>query len=286
MANQVSVRVSSNSANESIRQKLRSTTESVLKQYFGQTLNTVPGMVDIFMALMLKESQFNVNAEYATPLPFVKPGTGANDYRYSTVIQNMLTPGNPNYSFQKADNEPQGRTAMGLTQVMGWNIIKGASGTGKCLVENYRPDLVAKLCISPGDSVRSKLLGDANVSTSIVAGLVVLESKYRTGYAKNGGWAVKLGSGKSARELQFPSRIYSSVAGYLGYSSTGDANNTTYSGYANEIVGGSFYAASNGPSAPMVTTTKTQTAIGSSSGPATLGGTGTIPGCIAVAAAA
>jgi len=284
MAN-TAIKVTSNSANEAIRQKLRSTTESVLKQYFGQTLNTVTGMSSIFMALMLKESQFNVNAEYATALsPYTS--SGAADYYNSTVIQNILTPGNPSYSLQKTYNEPEGRRAVGLTQVMGWNIVKGASKSGKCLVEQFRPDLIGTLCISPGDSVRAKLAGEANITNSILAGLVVLESKYKAGYAKNGGWAIKLGSGSSARELQFPSRIYSAVAGYLGYSSTGDANNTTYSGYANEIVGGSFYVAANGPSAPMVTTTKTQTAIGSSSGPATLGGAGTIPGCIAVAAAA
>jgi hypothetical protein len=275
------IKVASNSADEALRQKLRSTTTSLLKQYFGQTLNTVPDIVNIFMALMLKESHFNVNAAYATALsPY--NSSGAADYYNSTVIKNILTPGNPASSLQKRDNEPEGRTAIGLTQCMGWNIVKGASISGKCLVEQFRPDLVGTLCINPGDSVKAKLSGEANISNSILAGLVVLESKYRAGYAKNGGWAIKLGSGKSSRELQFPSRIYSSVAGYLGYSSAGDANHTTYTGYANDIVGGSFYAAANGTSAPRVVTTKIQTAMNSSNGPVTVGGVGMIPGCVAI----
>ena len=281
MAN-TAIKVTSTSADEAIRQKLRSTTNSLLKQYFGQTLNTIPDITNIFMALMLKESHFNVNAQYATALnPYTS--SGAADYYNSTVIRNMLTPGNPSFSIQKRDNEPEGRTAIGLTQSMGWNIVKGASAkTGKCLVEQFRPDLISTLCINPGDSVKAKLSGEANITNSILTGLVVLESKYKAGYAKNGGWAIKLGSGSSARELQFPSRIYSSVAGYLGYSSGGDANHTTYTGYANEIVGGSFYLAANGASAPRVVTTKLQTAMSSSNGPVTVGGVGMIPGCVAV----
>ena len=92
MAN-TAIKVTSTSADEAIRQKLRSTTNSLLKQYFGQTLNTIPDITNIFMALMLKESHFNVNAQYATALdPYTS--SGAADYYNSTVIRNMLTPGN------------------------------------------------------------------------------------------------------------------------------------------------------------------------------------------------
>lgn len=271
------LRVSSSSANEAVRQKLRSTTADLLKQHFGSTLNTVPDMVNIFMALMLRESSFNVNAEFSHPLsPFTS--SGAFDYQNSTAIQQILTSGEP----QKIANESQGRTALGLTQVMGWNVVRGASKAlgGKCLVEKYRHELAGTLCVNPGDDIRSKLQGEGNISNSILAGLVVLESKYNYGpYYKNGNWVVKVNS----VELTFPSRIYAAVAGYLGYASGGDANSTTYLAYANDIIGGSFYRLANGSSAPSVYTSNPQSATVASAGPTTSGTTGSLPGCIAAA---
>lgn len=272
--------VASVSSNEAFRQTLRSTTEGLLKQYFSSTLYTVDDMSNIFLALMLKESSFNANARYKAPLdPYTS--SGAKDYYFSPAIQSILS-GSGN--FDQKQNEPEGRTALGLTQVMGWNIVKGASRSGKCVVEQYRPDLVSRLCINPGDSAAYKLLGPDNIENSILAGLVVLESKYKIGSpTQSGGWGVRIVSGGTSQILQFPSRIYSAVAGYLGYG-TADANGTNYLTYASQIVGGSVYAAANGAAAPSISGFKSQTAAVAYSGPTTSGKMGTVPGCVAAAA--
>jgi hypothetical protein len=275
----MATQVTSQSGNDALRQKLRSTTEGLIKQYFGPTLGTVSDMTNIFMALMYQESTFNVNAEFSTPLSPIT-SSGAADYYNSSAIQSLFQ-GNP--SDQRLaviyQNEPQGRTAIGLTQVMGWNIIKGASKSGKCVVEQFRPDLASILCINPGESVRAKLLGEANMSNSILAGLVVLESKWKAIHPSGSDWSIKVGG----KTLLFPSRIYGAVAGYLGYSGS-DANGTTYTKYANAIIGGSMYAAANGPVAPSVGTARVQTAAVAAKGPLTIGGVGKIPGCVAKAA--
>jgi hypothetical protein len=164
---------------------------------------------------------------------------------------------------------------MGLTQVMGWNIIRGASKSGKCLIESARPDLAGRLCVSPGDSVAAKLKGSANIENSILAGLVVLESKYKTGYAKNGYWAVKIGN----QERVFPSRISAAVSMYLGMGLK-DAAGTTPTSYAQEIIGGIAYSKANGSVSPAIGKSRPQTAIAAANGPTTVGGKGSTPGCV------
>jgi hypothetical protein len=237
-------------------------------------------MTNIFLALMLKESSFNVNARFSHSLSPIT-SSGARDYQSSTAIQNMLKSGTK----EQQDNEPEGRVALGLSQVMGWNLVRGASnsGNGRCLVEQYRPDLAPILCVNPGDSISAKLLGENNISNAIMAGLVVLESKFKAMKNVGGQWVIGVRSNGVSRNLVFPTRIFGAVAGYLGYSTGGDANGTTYLSYASEIVGGSAYATANGSSAPRVSSYKQQSATEGASGPTTSGGVGALPGCTASA---
>lgn len=248
---------SSKAASDTRRQLIRDTTKSLIEQNFASTLGTQDDIVNIFMALMFYESRFNVNAIYPTPLP-ARSGTISGDYYNSSVIQSMLS--NPATTAQQRANEPLGRQAMGLAQVMGMYFVRGASGSGKCFFETARGGKFAnQLCVSPGDDIRVKVLGDANVSNAILAGLLVLESKWNSLKLRNGAWEI---AGR-----RFSTRIYGAVGAYLGLGSSGDANGTTFNMYANSIVGGSAYQTANGATAPAVRDSNIQYASVTAAGP-------------------
>lgn len=242
-------------ANEARRQVLRTTIDNCLKQYFSSTLGTQDDMVNIFLAQVYMESHFNVDAKFGGTLSFTT-SSGAADYYYSPAIQKILNTGS---AAQKA-NEPLGRKALGLTQSMGWNHIRGASRkTGKCLFETlHNGAFASRLCVNPGDDPTAILLGEANIENSILAGLAVLESKWNAAKKTKDGWVI--GS------YVFPMRISAAVAGYLGLGAK-DANGTTPQAYSASIVGGQHYLAANGASAPAIRDSSIQYASTKANGP-------------------
>lgn len=274
---------STNSAvNDSRRQIIRAAIEKNLTQYFSKSLGKQEDMVNIFTALIFLESRFNVNATYTGALSYDNEYSGAADYHYSPVIQKILQTGN---KYQIA-NEPQGRRAWGLTQSMGWNHIRGASKkNGVCEIERIASkkdgSLVARLTVAPGEDVSTILTGESNVENSVLAGLLILESKWDLCKQNSQGWSV----GKSSQV--FPSRISASIGAYLGLGKA-DKFGTTPAMYAASIVGGAMYKTANGTSAPAIRDSKIQYASSTSGPPITLAsGSNQKPtGCISTKASA
>lgn len=254
--------------NESVRQTIRSTADSLIGQYFSGTLGQYQDMLNVFMSMTYYESRWNVNA--------VGPTVYGYDYRNSSAILKLYQPNQG--SAEQRKNVVHGLQALGLTQSMGWNVVKGGSlKDGKCLVEAFRPDLIGMLCVEPGDNLYAKFLGEDNIVNNLMLGLVVLESKWKSCKPSGSGWT--LGG------IYFNSRIQASVSGYLGLSPNGDANGTKYTSYTRSILG-SFYVAANGVSAPMVSDSKTQYAKNTASGPILAGNTNSarVSGCTAAKA--
>ena len=266
--------VSSDAFSNTRWQDIRTTTKTLVTGYFPATLGSYPDIINVYMALMHLESSFNVNAIG----PEVKEMTssGARDYMWSPPIKKIMATG----STYQQSNAQVGKRALGLGQCMGWNLVRGASMSGKCEVERLRPDLASLVCVEPGDDLVVQILGAPNMSKAILAGLIILEGKWKACTQKSPGWVIG--------GLYFSSHIYASVAAYLGLSAAGDANGTTYTKYANEIIGGKHYLLANGTSAPQISDGSVQYASTAANGPKVAissGTSGDVPGCIAKASA-
>ncbi len=243
----------SNAANEAKRQVFRETIKSLLATHFSGTLNTQDDMVKIFLSLMLLESSWNVDVR-GKSIP-VRISSGARDYWNSNAVKKILETG----TATQISNVTEGLRAMGLSQTMGWNHVKGASATGKCEIERIRPDLAGQLCVAPGDDIAAILVGEKNISNNILAGLAILESKWKACKAVPGGW--KIGS------RVFPLRISASVAGYLGLGKADVVTGKTPEDYSASIVGGDMYAKANGDTSPQIRDSKVQYATTTTQGP-------------------
>lgn len=246
---------SNNSANDRRRQELRGIIKGHLDTYFKSTLGTQDDMVNIFLALICLESSFNAGAK--GPAISLSSSSGARDYWESTSVQSKLkeidatiasgtaTDDQKSAARQQRANIQSGLKAMGLSQSMGWNHIKGGSKKdGKCLLEKARPDLSDQLCISPGDSLETSLLGESNMSKNVLAGLVVLESKWKA--------CKKVASGWQIGSYVYPLRVSASVSGYLGLGAKDTQTGITPGAYTASIVGGSMYAKANGATSPVI----------------------------------
>lgn len=241
-------------ANDARRQILRATTDSVIKSKFASTLGKEEDITNIFLALMLLESSFNVNATGKEVNESIS--SGARDYWNSTPVKTVRQNGSP----PQKNNVFFGKKAIGVAQVMGWNLVRGASvKTGKCEVERLRPDLASELCVDAGDDILAKYLGDANLSTAITAGLVILEGKWKSCVKTSEGW--KVGS------KVFPLRISAAIAAYLGLGAKDVVTGLTPEAYTASIVGGKKYAEANGTSSPAVRDSQIQVASRSAKGP-------------------
>ena len=241
-------------ANESRRQVLRATIDSVIKAHFSSTLGTQDDIVNIFLALTHLESHFNVNAR--GPLVSETVSSGARDYWNSTPVKNILANG----SAQQKANLIAGKRALGVAQIMGWNVVRGASvKNGKCEVEKHRPDLAGLLCVDAGDDLEAKFLGEQNLVHAVTAGLVILESKWKAVSKTADGW--------KAGQMVFPLRISGAVAAYLGLGKADVVTGMTPQAYSSSIVGGSHYLAANGASAPNIRDSNVQYASSSAKGP-------------------
>lgn len=247
--------------------KITDTISKMIDSHFAATLGKEPDIVKIVKALIYKESSFNVNA-IGSPVSYRKGTTGFN-YMTSSSINAFLSE-NPS----QISVILEGVRAYGLMQVMGWNLVRGGAPSGKCEVERLRPDLASSLCVNPGTSVTSMLIGESNLQNSILAGLVILEGKYRSVTSVSGGFGVK---GDPYKRV-FVSKISAAVAAYLGLGKA-DLNNTTPEEYSAQIVGGSVYAKANGSSLKIRDSAiNIASAVGPSTNGSSLNNIG-VPGC-------
>jgi hypothetical protein len=259
---------STNSSSSSVttKQNILTVVQQLLPQYFASTLNQVPDMVNIFMGLCYQEGALNPNIQpgYPQTANINKQGTVAYDYWQSTPIITARAQLNPTILANVTD----GLRAWGLTQVGGWNVVRGASkSAGKTIIESSRPDLAGQLMVNPGDSIRAKYNGAANLNNMILAGLVILENKY-TSFVKGSGTSWKAGN------LTFNSRIAAAVAAYYGTSLS--ANPTPYAYSASVMTGGASYnAAKSATGGATSSTNSTSTQPSNVSD----GNNQTVPGC-------
>lgn len=223
----------------SIKQICATTIRQLLDQYFANTLGKENDIVNLVLAQIQYESHFNVNAQ--GPALSTINSSGARDYMNSSAVQTVTSKG----INQQSINADQGLRAWGLLQTMGWNQVKGASQkTGKCLIETARPDLVGTLCVNPGESIQAKYSGSSTVSNQILAGLAVLESKWKQ--VKQNGSQFTIG------QFTYNSRMEATFQAYIGLAATDRGNGSSTSAYVASIYYGSAYKAATGTSGVVV----------------------------------
>ncbi len=224
----VSGRVKQQVASFTSKQEVRQKVTEFIKAHFANTLGQAPDIVNIFMALMQRESSFNPTAK--GPAYGQSHVTKILGY---TAIKTKYAQGS---ALEKA-NITNAAAAFGLAQVTGYYCIKSCGPGGKCELERLRPDICTPILIVAGGDVKSKLTGASTLDNQILAGLIVLEDKYKNVAPK----LVKSG--------KFSNRLTAAVAAYLGLG-TSDSLGTTPEAYANSIIRGSAYQIANNGFSP------------------------------------
>lgn len=265
------------STNQTRVTKIKDTIKSLVNQHFSSTLLREPDIVNIVNALIYRESGFNVNA--IGPSVGYYPRTSGAAYFNSSAINSKYH--SPTSTPMERANLYQGLNAIGLMQVMGWYFVRGGSPSGRTELENLRPDLAGPLMVNPGESITSKLLGESNIQNAILAGLIILEGKYRAvrTFSSSAGTYFTMPGDPYSRK--FVSKIQAAVSGYLGLGKM-DMNGTTAESYSASILGGAAYAKANGAGSLYIRDSETK--VASSNGPDTNGtnlAAIKIPGCSA-----
>jgi hypothetical protein len=228
------------------KQNVKTIITNLLGQYFGSTLNRESNIANIVMAMVQQESSFSYNA--VGPVISTAVSSGAKDYWNSQPIQNIIATGTPTQRSLVA----QGLQAYGLLQCMGWNFIQGASKkNGQTEIQVSRPDLASILCVPPGTDLTTLYQGAATASNQILAGLVMLESKYKHISQASGGWHY----GNSSQ--YFTSKLAAAIGAYLGLGGYDRATGITPNQYVSNIVYGKMYTLANGSSSAGVASNPT-----------------------------
>lgn len=244
-------KVPGSSASESRRQSIRTYIQKHLNAHFSGTLAKENDIVNIVTALVYQESSFNANAQ--SPLIAASVSKGSRQFLGLSAISKVYKEGTP----QQRSNIENCLRAIGLMQVRASYFVKGGHPSGKAELETMRSDLAGPLVVNPGEAPQSKILGESNMSNAILAGLIVLEAKWKLAKPANGRWQV--GS------HLFSTRIAAAVGAYLGLGKDVVTGMTTEQYVAN-IVGGKKYQVANGSSAPASKDSQTQTASTASNG--------------------
>jgi hypothetical protein len=250
---------------------IKSTVKSLIDTSFSATLGREPDIVNVVNAQILHESGYYVNA--VGYVVSSRPGTGGAGYLNSSAVANVLKTG----TADQIKNIIFGLKGIGLMQVMGWCFVKGGSPNGVCELQRLRPELSGPLVVNPGEDLTTAILGHTNISNAILAGLIILEAKYKSTWQKGAFWQVN----GDTYERQFSSKLAAAVGAYLGLGRA-DTFGTTPEEYASSVVGGKIYQKANGPNPIYVASNKPN--IVSTNGPGTPPGTITYspivpPGC-------
>lgn len=253
--------------------KIKDIIKTLVNSSFSSTLGREPDIVNIVNALILRESSFNVNS--VGKAVSTLPRTGGAAYFNSSAITSLLN--SPSVTPTQVANIYKGIRAVGVMQVMGWNFVKGGAPSGVPEIQRLRPDLAGQLLVEPGEDIYSVILGESNLEKAILAGLIMLEGKYRAVSFNSTYYSVK----GDYFNRKFSSRMQGAIASYLGLGAS-DANGTTPMQYASQILGGSYYVQANGSGSLYIR--DSEVSVASSTGPTTNGtglGTITTPGCSA-----
>ena len=233
-----------------LKQEIRSQLTNCISQYFSGTIGRETDIVNVCMGLIQEESSFNINAQgkqlsiYTSSL--------AKDYFNSAPVQNIATSGT---SQQKA-LVYQGLQAWGLMQSMGLNSIHGASkSAGKTAIEAARPDLASTLVFPAGTDLSQKFNGQATITNQLLAGLVLLESKYK--YVTQKGNSFQYGKNSEI----FNSRLAAAIGAYLGTGSDTQTGITVPQYVANIMYGSKYKLANSTSSSGVITNSPTNTPV-------------------------
>lgn len=258
-------------------QTIREVASRLIDQYFKPTLGSEQGIIEYVMALMDYESRLRPDSPSGPLVSEVATGkqkkgsSRASQYVNSGPVASILQSGSP----EQRRNVAAGKQAHGIMQVMGWNIVRGSSSkTQRCeFQESNRPDVASRLLIDAGESIVAKLAGAENLENNILAGLLLLEMKWKSIRKQPDGW----GAGENPANV-FPSRISAAIGAYLG-SGKDLVTGVSVKDYVSSITGGTSFRRANDGSGGK--TSQIKTAVAASSGPTTngTGQKGEVVGC-------
>ena len=238
--------------------KIKDVIKSQISLNFSGSLGREPDIINVVSSLIYRESSFNPNSVSSTKI------TGKN-YLNSSAINAILT--SPSLTGTQKANIEQGLVATGLMQVMGYSFVRKSNPSGTSELERIRPELAAPLMVNPGESIRDHILGEANIGKQILAGLIILEGKYRLPQWNSAGYfSIK----QDAFNRRFKSRLEGAVAAYIGLGRM-DGNGTTPESYIATIFGGDSYQRANGKGSIYIRNSEIN--VASTAGPSTNGST-------------
>lgn len=258
---------------DATRQSVRAILDRLIKAHFSGTLGTEPDISNIVMALINRESGFSNIRPGQHVWPTTKPLNTSARYLNSSVIKAALATGDPVIKYRVED----GLRAWGCMQSMGYNHVLGTFD-GKCEIERVRPEFASRLCVKAGEDISVKMYGEANYENAILAGLIILESKWKA--------LRPVANGFQVGKYVFDTRIIGTVSSYLGLAQKDTTSGDTPENYARSILYGKDYKIANGAVSPDVYQARTQTSTQIAKGPTTTPASGknkTSTGCPEIA---
>jgi hypothetical protein len=207
--------------------------KSLIKQHFSSTLGTINDISNLVLACIYKESTFN---------PAANSGLHSEGHfnrfkKYPSISAKYAA--NATTEQEKA-NMRRSVAGFGLMQATGWYLIKGAGPGGKNELSRMRADLAEPLLVEPGVDINTKL-GPDQVRNQLLAGLIILEDKFRVSGSRV--------ANPPTKDKPYTSKVTATFAGFLGRGF--DKNGTNPQAYAQSIIQGDAYAsATSGFSKP------------------------------------
>ncbi len=170
--------------------RIRDLTQNALDQYFS-LLKTAPDILYVAMAIWGLESGWKLwhnhggvlDSRHLSPVDPNRSTLIGTGYRFADPIKSFMA--RPNLTSVEADNVAQGFVAHGLSACMGCYHVRGTP--------NYNTDfkpyesIVNSLgiAVNPGESITALFPdNDIGKTRSIVAGLIILQNKYKIGLRK------------------------------------------------------------------------------------------------------
>lgn len=254
-------------------QEIRGIIQSLVTSTFSGTLGTEKDIVNICMAICQQESTMGQRlqglylgtpGDSSAPNLIITNSSGARDYWQSSPVQALVSTA----SAAQRQNLKDGLCAWGVMQVMGWNLVRNASKRAK------RQDLQGtpadSIMVNAGESISAVLGGQNNFRNQILAGLSILEAKWKISRRLSSGqWQIG--------NITYNNQISCAVRGYIGLSDFDLGTGLRSSTYVENVIGGKYYQIANNGATSNVNTAVANT----SSPPATIASTGTavVPGC-------
>lgn len=208
-------------------QVIEAEVNNLIKQHFSSTLGTITDITKLVLACIYHESRFNTAANSGLH----SEGHFQRFKKYPSIAAKYAS---DKTSEREKVNMRDSVAGFGLMQATGWYAIKGAGPGGKNEFMRMRPDLAGPLLVEPGEDV-NKTLGPDKMSNQILAGLIILEDKYRA--------AGSLVSDPPTAAKPYTSKLAATFGGYLGKGTDKFGSNPM--AYASSIIQGDSYRMAN-----------------------------------------